>query len=1544
MIRGACSLAILLVLFALSFSAAPAVAQTSASISGPCVNGFAWYARHDPPGAPYVSYQACDVDYDPPSTLAFQCSKDDTHLVATVDYVPGSPARSNQRLPVNIQVDGELRGAFLGKLVTGGMYEYLEFPLNAYDSLFSFLAAGDNGSISIGSKNQPIHLIGSRKALEFLTARCVGGRHALAQANQRLAVSAQPRSASAASGARTVKFTQTRRQLRGSCGRLLAPARASLRSLTVEIPEKRSFHVGEAIPLKISGFQPGVSSKLLTGLHVLVPKVFGIDGVVFDRHTAPDANGDFSIHHPATKGQGAAVYLHDWQQGESETLKLTAFEPGTYKIKLLVASTSGLPWGFGKRKCPASQLSQAVTFEVTITPRPAPPRLAQPARCHLAAMDPKITVRDVDVFRSPSVAKPIEIGQATELSWSLKRQLNKDCRTPLYLMVTAPNKTRFEGEGFLAIPKGQPGPFDIKHDIGKTRLFFPLHLLERRRGTFKVKSYEVGPLNLRWSLVEVPRLVESPEKRTHFDLGREVVAPGGELNAVARYKVGEPRIVVRDNFTLDEPTKIIRSNSGEFELHVFKTFYRVLDARSGELVAERAGIDPNFSPGSRFLAAFVEAGQSINILSDAAMHTLELLDLYTGHVATAGTAAYLSWAHGDAFFAPGGYECISNSCSAEVAFESSIVDRPILKLEKLNTYKNWITNFEISLSLESGTIVIRDMIRRLGENYHDGGRAWQSLLNPSNNSNAVVNAAEKKHKCANMTSFVISEKQKRCYGKLNTRAKAELDKLYALLPGDKPTQQAEADGKLYWRSSQGTFRLSHYCEPNPDLRCKRDAEWQNDMKPLWVTHTGGPAMQRQKPPRADLAVADARLRSTRAGQTIRETAKEPSSTRDATLRRRVEALLFQSGTQGDLADQAFETVQTRSRSNNYEANLRATYANVIRHIRRRSSSAANLLPSLSEVMEYAQRTTNGCLTENEPDIPLLTQAGKLYHSRTPAANAWLFRTECDYGATSRFFGWLVANSSAGGAVLVNLNEELKKYIGSTGTQRSSEGRLIHAEANYWPQAMNRVGIVEDRFFVADGTWPGGRWALVFDLATRKVKTFIRNVENADDFSELALTNDGRTLIQLNKNGQLFFYDTATGKVVLRGVETDDELIIYDDNGYYLSSPEGSQFLNLKFPGIPGYSSVAQFATTLNRPDAIKAILAGRPPLPKPNLTAPPDLRISTTVSGTGRARQATLKYETGSEVGLTELIVFIDGRPERRVPLSGERTTGQVTVGLPAEARWISAVTVDRSGYRSIARGQGLPDVAKPDSSRLFTITVGTDVYDDPGISRLGAAKRDAASFGELVSSVKGGLYSDVDLTPFLDERGLKAKLLGRLRDVVAEAGPQDTIMLFAAAHGDQGPDGKFYLVTRDTEKANLENTAIAWDDIAAALKGVKARVVVFLDACRSGAAGQATGTNDDAVAALLSRDAPITVIAASKGRQNSEETSLGGYFTNEIIRAVAVERAKTDTNGNGAIELAELYGAIKPRVVAATANNGDTNKQTPWIARNQMVGEIPLF
>jgi hypothetical protein len=88
-------------------------------------------------------------------------------------------------------------------------------------------------------------------------------------------------------------------------------------------------------------------------------------------------------------------------------------------------------------------------------------------------------------------------------------------------------------------------------------------------------------------------------------------------------ETGKPEILVRDAFApnlatsgaaFERPKKIIVANSGEFSLQFFSRFYRVYDAATGELVLERTGINPNFSPSSRFICAFADGRLSISIL------------------------------------------------------------------------------------------------------------------------------------------------------------------------------------------------------------------------------------------------------------------------------------------------------------------------------------------------------------------------------------------------------------------------------------------------------------------------------------------------------------------------------------------------------------------------------------------------------------------------------------------------------------------------------------------------------------------------------------------------------------------------------------------------------------------------------------------------------------------------------------------------------------------------------------------------------------------
>lgn len=80
----------------------------------------------------------------------------------------------------------------------------------------------------------------------------------------------------------------------------------------------------------------------------------------------------------------------------------------------------------------------------------------------------------------------------------------------------------------------------------------------------------------------------------------------------------------------------------------------------------------------------------------------------------------------------------------------------------------------------------------------------------------------------------------------------------------------------------------------------------------------------------------------------------------------------------------------------------------------------------------------------------------------------------------------------------------------------------------------------------------------------------------------------------------------------------------------------------------------------------------------------------------------------------------------------------------------------------------------------------------------------------------------------------------------------------------------------------------MAWDDLAGSLATLKGRIIVFLDACHSGAAGE-SATNDDAAETLIRRNNAITVVSASKGRQFSQERPAtgGGVFTMNLAELV---------------------------------------------------------
>jgi Caspase domain len=499
-----------------------------------------------------------------------------------------------------------------------------------------------------------------------------------------------------------------------------------------------------------------------------------------------------------------------------------------------------------------------------------------------------------------------------------------------------------------------------------------------------------------------------------------------------------------------------------------------------------------------------------------------------------------------------------------------------------------------------------------------------------------------------------------------------------------------------------------------------------------------------------------------------------------------------------------------------------------------------------------------------------------------------------------------------------------------------------ALGHLWPSDFDIVTIVAGRYLLASGHWlhDKDRWGLVYDLRENKTLFFNGALPSATATKSLSITGNGRLFVVSNSNGQVYFYNIRSGKQVLSGNYVDDELAIYDPNGYYISTYEGSQFVFLKFPGLPGYLPFKQFAKSLNRPDIVKGIFYGSESTAGPEISPPPRLALAAQGSP-GKPGTLHLSMRGSSMRELAMLRLFVDGQLWNQRALSGHGLAIEEEFIIPAQSRWLTAVASDVSGSESIPVAVEIPRDQRPGSRKLFLAAIGTDTYSNlPGDLQLHFAVADAKNFVAAVKAQNSGYYKAVEAIPFLDSNGLKKDLPNRLRSIAQAAKQDDTIMLFVSGHGYRSPDNKLYLVLRETKVDRLEETALSWDDLAGAFDGTKARIIVFIDACHSGAIPYG-GTNDEIADALLAKKVPFTVIAAAKGRQESFEDNRlgGGLFTSAIVKAITSQRAATDTNQNGVIELSELYSKIKPEVLVRMKG-----EQTPWLARADMVGEVPLF
>lgn len=242
-----------------------------------------------------------------------------------------------------------------------------------------------------------------------------------------------------------------------------------------------------------------------------------------------------------------------------------------------------------------------------------------------------------------------------------------------------------------------------------------------------------------------------------------------------------------------------------------------------------------------------------------------------------------------------------------------------------------------------------------------------------------------------------------------------------------------------------------------------------------------------------------------------------------------------------------------------------------------------------------------------------------------------------------------------------------------------------------------------------------------------------------------------------------------------------------------------------------------------------------------------------------------------------------------------------------------------------VARGNERGPVTASGGTR-HALIVGIDDYGKSGAPDvpppLSYAARDARAIAAMLT--QGGAAPVALLE---NGEATRARVLEALRALKAKVRDDDTVVIFFSGHGSMGPgrDARphYYLLPHDVRLSDLASTGLEDNELEELIGQLPARqVVVILDACYSGGATgvirprgvtNRAGGGAPAPRSLIEASAGRVVMSASRPDQPAlEDDQRGGIFTSFLLEGL---RGPADLNGDGVVDVLELYQFLSPRV-----------------------------
>lgn len=316
--------------------------------------------------------------------------------------------------------------------------------------------------------------------------------------------------------------------------------------------------------------------------------------------------------------------------------------------------------------------------------------------------------------------------------------------------------------------------------------------------------------------------------------------------------------------------------------------------------------------------------------------------------------------------------------------------------------------------------------------------------------------------------------------------------------------------------------------------------------------------------------------------------------------------------------------------------------------------------------------------------------------------------------------------------------------------------------------------------------------------------------------------------------------------------------------------------------------------------------------------------------------------ETGGVSGPYKLDVRVNGVPWRGVEslnVSGATTGrwGPLDVPLRVGSNRVDVVAVDALGRRSFPRRF---DVLVPGvvGRRVWFLGVAVESYDE--LKKLNWTVEDVHGLWAAIKS-STNLPADNPAPVFLEGPAVTRESVSALAARVADAGPDDLVILAVSGHGLSDDNGNWYFAPSTLRPDDPGATGISY----ASLEAIFARTpalqrLLVIDACHAGpgsagggleggkgglgskATRQVSTTRQDGVLPFLEHDRGLGVqaLVASASWQAAweDEDAAGGLFTSAL--ASGLSSFSADLDGNGDVSLNEWLDQAQREVEGFTA------------------------